>query len=91
MPYVLCYNDRRQSIPLAVVEQEAQILPRLAEIVKAAPIKELEPFKDTVFHAWSSRMNSGIIPWPRYAPYKNVTILVLNDKNCQTMFVTQIP
>ena len=90
MPYVLCYNDRRQSIPLAVVEQEPQIIIKLAEIVKAAPIKELEPYKDTVFHTWSTRMNSGIVPFPRYSPYKNVTILVLNDKNCQTMFVTQI-
>lgn len=90
MPYVLCYNDRRQSIPLAVIEQEPQIIIKLAEIVKAAPIKELEPFKDTVFHTWSSRMNSGIMPWPRYAPYKNMTILVLDDKNCRTMFVTRI-
>jgi hypothetical protein len=91
MPYVLCYNDRHQSIPLAIVEQEPEIIIKLAEIIKSAPIKELEPFKDTVFHTWSSRMNSGIVPWTKYILYKNVTILVLNDKNCQTMFVTQIP
>ena len=90
MPYVLCYNDRRQSIPLAIVEQEPQIIIKLAEIVKAAPIKELEPFKDTVFHAWSSNMNSGIVFNPRYVPYKNVTILVLDDKNCRTIFVTLV-
>ena len=91
MHYVLCYNDRRQSIPLAVVEQEPQIIIKLAEIVKAAPIKELEPYKDTVFHTWSTRMNSGIVPWTKYIPYKNVTVLVLNDNNSQTLFVTQIP
>ena len=90
MSYILCYNDRRQSIPLAAIQEEDQILPKLAEIINVAPIKELEPFKDTVFHIWSRNMNSGIVPFPRYAPYKNVTILVLNDKNCQTMFVTQI-
>lgn len=91
MPYIISYNDRKQSIPLAIVDEEPQILPRLAELVKAAPIKELEPFKDTVFHTWSPRMNSGLVYSVKYAPYKNVTVLVLNDMNCQTMFVTQVP
>lgn len=91
MPYVLCYNDRRQSIPLAAVQEESEILPKLAEIIKAGPIKDLEPFKNTVFHTWSSQMNSGIVLCPRYSQYKNVTVLVLNDKNSQTMFVTHVP
>jgi hypothetical protein len=80
-----------RSIPLAVIDEEFKIFPRLAELVKAPPIKELEPFKDVVFHRWSTNMNSGIVYNPRYEPYKNVTVLFLNDKNCQTMFVTQIP
>ena len=90
MPYIICYNDRMRSIPLAIIDEESKISPRLAELVRAPPIKELEPFKDTVFHTWSSRMNSGLVRRPKYDPYKNVTVLVLNDMNCQTMFVTQI-
>jgi hypothetical protein len=91
MPYVLCYNDRHQSIPLAVIQEETDILGRLTQIVKSTPIKELVPFKDTVFHTWSSNMNSGIVPFLRYSPYKNVTVLVLDDKNYQTIFVTRVP
>ena len=90
MPYILCYNDRKQSIPLAVVDEETQIIRRLAELIRDPPIKELEPFKDIIFHIWSTNMNSGLVRRPKYEPYKNVTVLVLNDMNCQSMFVTQI-
>jgi len=91
MPYIICYNDRKQSIPLAVVDEESQINRRLAELIKTPPIKDLEPFKDTVFHVWSTNMNSGLVRRPKYEPYKNVTVLILNDMNCQMMFVTQVP
>lgn len=91
MPYIICYNDRMRSIPLVVVDEEPQIIRKLAELVKAPPIKELEPFKDIVFHIWSTNMNSGLVRRPKYEPYKNVTVLVLNDMNCQSMFVTQVP
>jgi ATP-dependent Clp protease adapter protein ClpS len=35
-------------------------------------------------------MNSGLVRRPKYELYKNVTVLVLNDMNCQSIFVTQI-
>lgn len=91
MPYIICYNDRMRSLPLAVIDEESQIIRKLAESIKAPPIKELEPFKDTVFHIWSTNMNSGLVRRPKYELYKNVTVLVLNDMNCQSMFVTQVP